>query len=828
MAEKEKQAEVRSEETSAIDGPWVASSSSDSTPTAGGGEPSALETFVSSPWGGRFGLLREGDRVPGYRIIRQLGSGGMGAVYLAEQERPTRTVALKVIRSDRVTKATLRRFEYEVQILARLRHPGIAQVYEAGSFDLGDGPMPFFAMEYIADAKTVTAYARGNNLDIRARLQLFACVCDAVHHGHQKGIIHRDLKPGNILVDNTGAPRIIDFGVARASDKENVLATMQTNAGQIVGTLQYMSPEQCSGSSDNVDVRTDVYALGVVLYELLSGELPYDLSTLGLAEALMVVTQDRAPSLSTAHAQFRGDLGVISSKALAKERDERYQSAAELAADIRRYLEDRPILARPIGPVGLLRKWVKRNKEVSLAIALGAAVLAITSAVLIAQIIVAEREASDNWQLAEERLKQANENLAAARSTVDLMGGLFQFRGPDGQSRLDGGKVDVQTLLDDSAEKLRESPPARAATEADWREILGVGYVSLRAVEKAREQLTRVLEIREADKRPRDEDIARASHNLAATYYWDGDYEAAMPLYERAVELRRKLFPGDHPDKALSLTHLAATEQKLGYLDRAEELFTEALTMRQRLFGDQHEDVAASLNNLGNLLVSRGNYAKAEEYLRRSLSMVLRLRGENSVEASTATHNLAMCLMRLEEHAEAASLFERAVAIRSSRYPPGHPAIATSRLGEAQAFIGLNRLEEAETLARSAVDDLRASLRPDHPDVGWSLEVLGRVLMAQARFAEAAPYLAEAVSVTRNVDPPDRELSDRLTLWARCLVETAQYEQAEEILTESMALARNLNNNALHDRASVVLQELYERTGRDDEARRLSAQREGN
>lgn len=814
MAEQEKQREIRSDETSAIDGPWVASSSGDSVPTAGGEDPSSLDTFVTSPWQGRFGLLREGDRVPGYRIIRQLGSGGMGAVYLAEQERPTRTVALKVIRSDRVTPATLRRFEYEVQILARLRHPAIAQVYEAGSFDLGDGPMPFFAMEYIADAKTITGYAKGNDLDVRARLELFATVCDAVHHGHQKGIIHRDLKPGNILVDNTGAPRIIDFGVARASDKENVLATMQTNAGQIIGTLQYMSPEQCSGSSDNVDVRTDVYALGVVLYELLSGELPYDLSTLGLAEALMVVTQDRAPSLSTEHAQFKGDLGVISGKALAKDRAERYQSAAELAADIRRYLEDRPILARPIGPVGLLRKWVKRNKELSLAIGLAAAVLMITSTVLIAQIIVAERVAT--------------ENLAAARSTIDLMGGLFQFRGSDGQSRLEGGKVDVQTLLDDSAEKLSESPPARAATEADWREILGVGYVSLRAVDKAREQLTRVLEIRESDKHPRDEDIARASHNLAATYYWDGDYETALPLYERAVELRRKLFPGDHADKALSLTHLAATEQKLGRLDRAEALFTEALSMRQRLHGAQHEDVAASLNNLGNLLVSRGDFAKAEDYLRRSLDMVLRLRGENSVEASTATHNLAMCLMRLDQHAEAALLFERAVAIRSSRYPPGHSAIATSRLGRAQALLGLDRLEEAELLARSAVGDLCGSLRPDHPDVGWSLDVLGRVLMAQGRFAEAAPFLDEAVSVTRSIDPPDRELSDRLTLWGRCLVETAQYDQAEQALTESMALARKVSSTALRERAAKVLEDLYERTGRSEEAQRLAAQRAGN
>ena len=785
-------------------------------PTAGGGEESAAETILTTPWRSNFGQLRDGDEVPGFKIIRQIGSGGMGAVYLAEQARPSRTVALKVIRPDRVTTATRRRFQYEADILGKLQHPGIAKVYAAGEFDLGEGAMPYFAMEYIADARTLTQYAKVNNLDKQARLDLFATVCDAVHHGHQKGIIHRDLKPANILVDNTGAPRIIDFGVARASDKENVLATMQTNAGQIVGTLQYMSPEQCSGATDNIDVRTDVYALGVVLFELLSGELPYDLSVMGLAEALLVVTQNEAPSLSTASVEFRGDLAVIASKALAKDREERYQSAAELAADIRRYLEDRPILARPIGPIGLLRKWIKRNKQLSTAIALAAAVLAITSTVLITRIVLAERKASSNWLLAEMNLKEANEALAATRSTVDIMGGMFEFRNAEGKSRLHEGKVDVESLLDDASEGLRVAPPRRAATEADIRELLGKGYVELRQIDKAREQLTRVLDIRESERPQQEAELAQAAHNLAATYYWDGQYETALPLYLRAAELRRKLTPGDDADKASSMNNLAATYQKLGRLDEAEQLFNESLDMRQRVLGSETEEIAASLNNLGNLLVAQGKYPRAEDRLRQSRTMIAKLRGDDSMETSYATQSLARCLMLVGKYEEAATLFRQALAIRAAKLPPGHTNVASSRLGLAWALAELDQGPEAETLARESLADFSAALPPEHPDIAWAQEVLGRALMAQERFDDAEVTLATSVELTRKAESvPRQNLADRLYLWAQCLVRLGRRDDAELALKECMTLASQLVDQELLARAQRVLAEIHSAVPRE-------------
>ena len=251
-----------------------------------------------------------------YHLRQLIGSGGMAVVYLAVQEHPRRTVALKLMKSGVTSRSALRRFEYESQILARLRHPSIAQVYEAGTHDDGTGGVPFFAMEYIASARTITDYANEKKLGARQRLELFVKVCEAVHHGHQKGIIHRDLKPGNILVDSSGEPKIIDFGVARATDSDMAVTTLQTDIGQLVGTVQYMSPEQCEADPADLDTRSDVYALGVVLYELLCGQLPYDVTRVAIHEAARVIREHSPARPSTINRTLRGDLETITLKAM--------------------------------------------------------------------------------------------------------------------------------------------------------------------------------------------------------------------------------------------------------------------------------------------------------------------------------------------------------------------------------------------------------------------------------------------------------------------------------------------------------------------------------
>src|SRR5215831_4706870 len=288
--------------------------------------------------------LDEGATIGRYRILRLVGEGGMGAVYEAEQQQPRRTVALKVIKPGMATSEMLRRFEQEAQALGRLQHPGIAQIHEAGTADTGFGPQPYFVMEFIR-GQALGEYVRLHHLDTRQCLEIMAKICDAVHHAHQRGLIHRDLKPGNILVDETGQPKIVDFGVARVTDSD-ARATRNTDLGRLVGTLAYMSPEQVLGDPLELDTRSDVYSLGVILYELLAGALPYRISS-NLPEAVMTIREQDPSALSSIRRIYRGDIETITAKALEKDKERRYASASGLASDIRRHLRDEPIAARP-------------------------------------------------------------------------------------------------------------------------------------------------------------------------------------------------------------------------------------------------------------------------------------------------------------------------------------------------------------------------------------------------------------------------------------------------------------------------------------------------
>jgi len=282
----------------------------------------------------------------------------MGAVYEAEQDKPRRTVALKIIRPAMSSPELLRRFEQESQALGRLQHPGIAQIYEAGTVDTGFGPQPYFAMEFVG-GHSPREYSEAHKLTTRDRLEMVAKICDGVHHAHQRGLIHRDLKPGNILVDDTGQPKILDFGVARVTDSD-ARATLQTDVGQLVGTLAYMSPEQGQADPLDIDIRTDVYALGVILYELLSGQLPYPISK-KIHETIQTIREQDPMRLGAVNRSYRGDIETVVAKALEKDRARRYTSAAELAADIRRHLNDEPILARRPSASYQLQKFVRRN-----------------------------------------------------------------------------------------------------------------------------------------------------------------------------------------------------------------------------------------------------------------------------------------------------------------------------------------------------------------------------------------------------------------------------------------------------------------------------------
>src|SRR5262245_53307120 len=342
-----------------------------------------------------------------YRVVRVLGEGGMGTVYEAEQDNPRRTVALKVIRAGLASEILLKRFVREAQILGQLHHPGIARVYDAGVADSGQ---PYFVMELIAGVP-LDQYARDHALDARGRLELVARVCDAVQHAHERGVIHRDLKPGNILVESSGQPRVLDFGVARAADVGLTAGGGQTEAGQLIGTLGYMSPEQASADPSAIDARGDVYALGVILYELLAHRLPYGLGGLPLPEAVRLIREQEPLRLGSLDGRLRGDVETIVAKALEKDPARRYATAGELAADIRRHLSHEPIRARPPSALYQLRKFARRHR------ALVAAVLGIGLALAagtVVSVLYAVR-AGQNARAADENARQARANERQAR-----------------------------------------------------------------------------------------------------------------------------------------------------------------------------------------------------------------------------------------------------------------------------------------------------------------------------------------------------------------------------------------------------------------------------
>lgn len=316
----------------------------------------------SDPLGGDAAEKLIGQRIGEFTIRSVIARGGMGTVFEAEQHEPRRIVALKVLTRGAALRSALRRFQFEAQVLAHLRHPHVAQIYQAGTFEWGAGRVPYFAMEYIPGALPLTLWADAAGLDVRARLELLAKVCDAVHHGHQKGVIHRDLKPANILVDSSGSPKVIDFGVARATDGDLAFVTQQTIPGQIIGTMQYMSPEQCGDDPRDVDTRADVYALGVVAYELVAGRPPYEADGTSLMQAARVIRERVPPPPSTFNRRVPGDLDTIILKAIDKARDRRYASVASLAADIRRLLAGEPIEARRPSVTYVLRRLVSRHR----------------------------------------------------------------------------------------------------------------------------------------------------------------------------------------------------------------------------------------------------------------------------------------------------------------------------------------------------------------------------------------------------------------------------------------------------------------------------------
>lgn len=749
-----------------------------------------------------------------YRIVRLLGAGGMGSVYEAEQDFPHRTVALKVIRAGYADPAMLRRFENETQALGRLQHPGIAQIYEAGTAETAFGKQPYIAMEMVP-GRTLLEYGEQRHLTVAQRLQLMAKVCDAVQHAHQRGLIHRDLKPANIVVGEDGQPKILDFGIARLTDAD-AQATRQTSMGELIGTLAYMSPEQVSGDPDEVDTRSDVYALGVILYELLAGKAPYETGR-QIHETMRAIREEEPAPLSAVNRTFRGDIETIAGKALEKDKSRRYGSAAEMGADLRRYLHDEPIVARPPSTTYQIRKFARRNR----ALVTGVAAVFV---VLVAGVVASTREAI----LARRAQRNAEQQTAIAQAVNDfLQNDLLGQASAYNQAKPDPN-ITVRTVLDRAAQNVAGNFQAQPAVEGAIRNTIGRTYMDLGLYPEARRQLEDALRLtRTADgaRSPsaiqtllnleEDEEVGghyaqaesyarqametsrqalgadnprtiQAMDRLTSVLDYEGKYAEAEPLAREALEKSRRVLGEDSRGTLNAMYYLGLVVFEEGKYQEAEALDTRALAGRQKLLGPDHPDTLSVMNNLGAVYGAERKYAKAAALDQQLVEIRSKVLGPEHPDTLDAMVNYGYDLRGQKKWPEARALDEQVLAIQKRVLGAEHPLTLRSMHNVAADTLMLGNAAEAEALDRQTLAIRQRVLGPANPDTLWSMNNLAFDLRAEKRYDQAAALDRQTLAARERLLGTDNpETLDSMT----------------SLVEDDMALKNYAEVNAVYHRA---------------------------
>ena len=721
------------------------------------------------------------DSIGPFRILALIGEGAMGIVYEAEQERPRRRVALKIIRPGVSTAALLRRFEHEYEFLGRLQHEGIAQIYQAGIADIGFGPQPYFTMELVRGRK-LDEYARIKELDLRQRLTLVAEIADAVQHAHHRGVIHRDLKPANILVTESGNPKVLDFGLARAAQVE-LQSTMQTMAGEVVGTMSYMSPEQVVGDVSELDTRSDVYALGVILYELLSGRLPFDLSRKSLPEAVRIIRDEEPARLSAVARALPSDVATIVAKALEKDKLRRYGSAAELAEDIRRFLRDEPIVARRPSASYQIRKFAHRHKGVVGAVA--AVLIALVAGVVVSawQAVRASRAE----RVAQARAIEAQGEKAKAEAVTKFLSEMLASADP---SQARGRDVTVREALDEAARKIdagamRGQPEVEVAV----RNAIGTTYDGLGLFDAAERQLRAALDL---ESRTVRNPVLRAETDarLVNVLYKHEKFAEARLVAEEAVRLRQQALGPRHPDTATSLDDLGAMLFVSGQVDEGEKRAREALAIRREVLGPDDPQLSTSLNNVGYMLQQKQDFQQAEVMFLESLAIDRRRLGNDHPEVATKLVNLSIINNR-QYKPEAAEPFAReAVAIRRKVFGNDHPLLVNA-LDQLASALELRRPDEAERLEREALAIARRSYGEGHRQTARLQNNLAFLLYQRGVHRESASLYRATLDKFRTILAVD----DGLMLSARAglslnLNDLGDFRGAEAAARDALAIYR--------------------------------------
>jgi len=774
-----------------------------------------------------------------YRLVERVGAGGMGEVWVAEQERPIRRrVALKLIKAGLDSEKFIGRFEAERQALALMDHPNIAKVLDAGATEQG----PFFVMEYVPGVP-ITRHCEDHSLDTLARLRLFTQVCEGVQHAHEKAIIHRDIKPSNVLVtvqDGRHIPKIIDFGIAKTLAEPLVDLAMVTQAGTLIGTLEYMSPEQLDMSGD-IDTRADVYSLGVLLYELLIGALPFeakDIPIMGLDEFRRRVREVdparpsmRVTSFTTSVREgnrastqtdwaslqraLRGELDWIVMRALEKERARRYPSPRELANDIDRYLRHEPVQAAPPSKMYLARKFVRRHRTgvAAAALVFAAMVVGVTGMAFgLLKAQAAEREA----------MREAAKQEAVNTFLQDMLASADP-------AEAQGRELTVREMLDEASTKASVSLKEEWELQAAVRTTIGKTYEALGFFDQARPHLESALDLRKSALGSAHPEVAQSLHNLGKLRWDATDYEGAEKLITEALAIYRE-GSGNEQSTAECLNDLAVVLHSRGDLVNAEAKFREALALRRELLGNEHPEVADNLGNLAWVLFLNGRHPEAEAMFRESLALNQKALGDDHPHTLQQMLNFTAVLRQRGNYEEAEQLYLS--SLRGTRKVLGdeHPNTLRGMMGLGEMYLEIGRGKDAKPILEEALAIAERTLGVDHAltitilaDIGWverdrgdfaSAEKyyretltrrmrafgdehpdtirakwqVGRMLVFLDKNVEAERLLRGALDQSRKAASPGDNISSSLLYLGMALEQQRKFAQAEPSLREAIEL----------------------------------------